>query len=237
MDRKEAIFYLVDMIANIELDHPVRVGIDGVDASGKTMLADELIEPLQSLGRNVIRVFIDAFHNPAEIRYQQGRCSPEGYYEDSFNHGAIASNVLEPLDSGGNLEYRSASFDYRSNSGVDTPVQSAQPDAILLFDGIFLHRQELRKYWDFSVFVHTGFDIVIKRAQERDLYLFKTAEKIREIYEQRYIPGEQIYLDAESPCQRTDVIWNNNEIENPKLTVKGKPAECMQRTQASCAGL
>lgn len=222
MNRKEAISLLANMIACIELDHPVRVGIDGVDGSGKTMLADELVEPLQNRERNVIRVSIDGFHNLCEIRYQQGRGSPKGYYEDSFNHGAIVSDVLGPLGPGGNLKYRSASFDYKSDSEVHAPLQSTEPDAILLFDGIFLHRPELRKYWDFSIFIHVDFYTVIKRVQKRDLYLFKTAEKVREIYEQRYIPGEQIYLDEESPYQRANVIWNNNEIENPILTINNQ---------------
>ena len=230
MNRIEAIYHLADMIVRIQLDHPVRIGIDGVDVSGKTMLADELIEPLQDKGRSVIRVSIDDFHNPSNIRYRQGRDSPQGYYEDSFNHDAIVSSVLEPLGPGGNLEYRSASFDFRSNSEVHATLQNANSDSILLFEGIFLHRPELRRYWDFSIFIHTGFNITIERALRRDLYLFKTAEKVREKYEQRYIPGEQIYLNAELPFQKANVIWNNNEIDNPKLTIN----KSAKRMQTSC---
>ncbi len=38
MTRTNAILDLVNIIDGIHLNHPVRVGIDGVDASGKTML-------------------------------------------------------------------------------------------------------------------------------------------------------------------------------------------------------
>ncbi len=222
MNRKETISHLADMIAAIQLDHPVRVGIDGVDASGKTMLADELVGPLQTKGCSVIRVSVDGFHNPGEIRHRQGRGSPQGYFDDSFNLEAIVSNVLMPLGPGGNLKYRSAVFDFKTDSEVRTPLQSANPDSVLLFEGIFLHRPELRKYWDFSIFVHADFDITIKRAQKRDLYLFKTTEKIRQIYEQRYIPGEKIYLSAELPFQKANVILDNNDIENPGLKINKK---------------
>jgi pantothenate kinase len=85
MKRREAIFQVAELIAAIHLDHPVRVGIDGVDCEGKTMLADELVKPLQARGREVIRASIDGFHNPREIRHRQGRSSPRGYYEDSFD--------------------------------------------------------------------------------------------------------------------------------------------------------
>ena len=132
------------MIAEIHLDHPVRIGIDGVDASGKTMLAEELVAPLEARGRYVIRVSIDGFHSPQVTRHRQGRSSPRGYYEDSFNHKAILSCVLLPLGANGDLRYRSAQFDFRTASPANVPWQEAAPDSVLLFDGVFLHRPELR---------------------------------------------------------------------------------------------
>jgi len=84
MKRTDAISQLAGLIAAVRLERPVRVGIDGVDCSGKTMLADELIEPLQSHDREVIRASIDGFHNAREMRHRQGRGSPRGYYEDSL---------------------------------------------------------------------------------------------------------------------------------------------------------
>lgn len=64
MSRTKVISELTDIISAIHLDHPVRVGIDGVDASGKTRLAEELVEPIQEKNRSVIRASIDGFHNP-----------------------------------------------------------------------------------------------------------------------------------------------------------------------------
>ena len=207
------------MIADIRLNHPVRVGIDGVDASGKTTLADELVEPLQARDRSIIRASIDGFHNPREIRYRQGRRSPRGYYDDSFDFQAIIANLLEPLGPGGNLKYRPICFDFKTNSEVHSPVQVATSDAVLLFDGVFLHRPELRDYWDFSVFVQVDFGVAVGRAQARDRHLFETAEEIREMYERRYVPGQQIYLDAETPASQASVVWINNEIDNPLLII------------------
>ncbi len=217
MLRTQAISDLTDMTTCIRLNHPVRVGIDGVDASGKTMLADELVDSLQAKNRIAIRVSVDDFHNPRSIRYQQGRNSPQGFYDDSFNYHAIITNVLEPLGPEGNLKYRPVFFDLRTDSEACSPLRQARPDAVLIFEGIFLHRPELRNYWDFSVFVHSDFDVTIKRAEARDLQLFETAEKVREMYEKRYVPGQKIYLNNASPSSLADVIWNNNDIENPVL--------------------
>jgi uridine kinase len=219
MNRTQVISDITDLIAGIYLDHPVRVGIDGVDVSGKTMLADELIEPLQSRSRTVIRVSVDGFHNPKAIRYRQGRGSPKGYYEDSFNHDAIVAYVLHPLGPGGDRKYRPSFYDFRTDRETDVSWQHATPDSVLIFEGIFLHRAELRSHWDFSIFVHADFDVTIKRAQKRDLHLFETPEKIREIYLQRYIPGAQIYLNAERPFEKATVLLHNNDIHNPRLEI------------------
>ncbi len=60
---------LARTLASVSRAHPIRVAIDGVDAAGKTTLADELVSPMRALGRTVIRASVDDFHNPREIRY------------------------------------------------------------------------------------------------------------------------------------------------------------------------
>lgn len=69
---------------------PARVGIDGVDAAGKTTLADALATRLP----DAERLSADDFHRSPEERYQQGRESPVGYYEDSFDHARLRRAVL-----------------------------------------------------------------------------------------------------------------------------------------------
>ena len=76
------------------LEAPVRVGIDGPDAAGKTTLADELAAVLAAAGRHVERVSADEFLRAPEYRHRRGRESPEGYYEDSFDHQRLRDAVL-----------------------------------------------------------------------------------------------------------------------------------------------
>ncbi len=80
MTRDEVLGELARRIVQVKRPHPIRVAIDGVDAAGKTMLADELVAPIEGLGRSVIRASIDGFHNPAAVRYRRGNTDPEGYF-------------------------------------------------------------------------------------------------------------------------------------------------------------
>jgi uridine kinase len=113
MKRSELLGELAGRIVRIELPHPVRVAVDGVDAAGKTTLAEELVMPLRARGRPVIRASIDGFHHPARIRHGRGPASPEGYYQDSFNYQRLAESLLVPLGPGGSRRYVPAVFDYR----------------------------------------------------------------------------------------------------------------------------
>jgi uridine kinase len=47
----------------------VRVGIDGIDASGKTRFADELALALQACGRDTVRVSADDWHQQRVLRH------------------------------------------------------------------------------------------------------------------------------------------------------------------------
>jgi uridine kinase len=215
--RSTVINNLADRIACVHRDHPIRVGIDGFAAAGKTTLADELVTPLEQRGRKVLRISIDGFHNPAEIRHRKGRHCPIGYYQDSFNHEAIVTHVLEPLGPKGNRSYKSANYNYKSGTSVDAEYQEAPTEAILLFDGIFLHRPELKDHWDFTIFVHTDFSVMLDRACERDLEKFESVDRVRESFEQRFIPGSRLYLEQARPHEQAHIVIDNNNVHCPVL--------------------
>jgi len=218
MKQQELIKYLTEVILNTKRHHPIRVGIDGVDASGKTTLANLLADYLKSQNVDVIRASIDGFHNPKSIRYQKGRNSPEGYYKDSFNNQSIVDNLLAPLGNNGNLQYKKAIFDFKTDSEVVLPVQTANKDSILIMDGVFLFRPELADYWDLKIFVEADFKITVSRATKRDGYYLGSEQEIQDKYNQRYVPGQLLYFQEAQPQEKADIIIGNSDFENPVIT-------------------
>jgi len=225
MDRSELLAELTRRIDSVKRDHPLRVAIDGVDAAGKTTLAYELAGRLHISGRQVIRASIDGFHNPRAVRYRRGSDSPEGYFLDSFDYNALKRLLLVPLGPVGNREYQTTIFDYRTESALPSPLRRARPDSILVFDGIFLLREELSGLWDYRLFVHADFDTVIRRAVLRDRGLFGTAEQVEERYRKRYIPGQQMYLDLCKPQTHANAVVDNNNPDRPELRILSEPAD------------
>jgi uridine kinase len=204
-------------IADLHRPHPIRVAVDGVDAAGKTTLADELAPIITRLGRPVIRASIDGFHNPLAIRRRRGSLSPEGYFHDSFNYSALVGALLEPLGPGGSGSFRRAVFDFRKDEPVAAEIENASADAVLLFDGVFLLRPEVREHFDFSVFVRADFEVTTQRAEQRDLALFGSVEAVARRYRERYVPGQRLYLTAAQPERWASVIVDNNDPTTPRI--------------------
>jgi uridine kinase len=187
------------------------VAIDGPDAAGKTTIADQLARELERLGRSVIRASLDGFHNPRHVRYRRGALSPDGYYLDSFDLSAVRINLLEPLGPGGSLRFRTAVFDHRTDHPIDTPFQRAAPDAVLLFDGIFLMRPELDDGWDYRIFVDVSPETSLRRGLSRDRSWMGPESSQR--YRQRYLPAQAIYVREVNPAAKADArVMNDGPI-------------------------
>jgi uridine kinase len=186
---------IAEILFSIKRPHPICVAIDGIDAAGKTTLADALAIRLRERGRSVSRASVDFFHNPPEIRYQRGNLSPEGYFYDAFDYEALKSQVL-------------------------IPFQSADPATILICDGVFLLRPELIDFWDIKIFIDIRFETALKRVLERDVDLFGSTEEVIRRYQQRYLPGQKLYLESCQPAVKADLVLDNNDLFNPILVRK-----------------
>jgi uridine kinase len=216
---------LARMIYETNQDSPLLVGIDGIDAAGKTFLADEIAAFLTENGHSVIRASIDGFHNSKDTRYQRGEYSADGYYYDSFNYEILKEVLLEPLTPGGNRRIRTSVYDFKTENENQADEMLASDDHILLFEGVFLFRPELIQYWDLKIFVDISFQTSLNRALERDIYLFGEKEEIVKRYQERYIPGQKIYLESEKPQTKADIVIDNNDFTNPMITYRRMPSD------------
>jgi uridine kinase len=214
--RQEILHTVAAAILRLPTSDVVRVGIDGVDGAGKSMFGDELAQVLAAADRRLIRASVDAFHNPRAIRYRLGRHSPEGYFRDSYDYEQLKALLLDPLSPGGNGRYRTAAFDHRTDQPVIVPEAPAAPGDILVFDGIFLHRPELRGYWDYSIFLEVGVAVSMARCAQRD----GTSPDPQAPGNRRYVEGQQLYLRECQPWQYATVVINNETLESPRIIAR-----------------
>ncbi|GAB2606821.1 nucleoside/nucleotide kinase family protein [Kribbella endophytica] len=216
--RSDVLNDLADAVLAVERVHPVRVGIDGCSAAGKTTLADELGEVLRArTGREVIRAGLDYFKRAPELRTAYPIESPESYYLDTWDRDAIRELLLVPLGPGGDRRYTTAIREPNGKPLPEATFRKAGADAVLVADGAFLQVPELVDHWDLRIYVHIGFDEVLRRGTARDQAWMASAAAAEERYRTRYIPGERMYVDQVRPRSLAQIIVDNDDPARPTI--------------------
>ena len=217
MKRKALIHKIANLISCYPSGRPLRVAVDGVDASGKTVFSNEIAAALAVTGRQVIRASVDGFHLPRAIRRRKGSLSPQGFYRDSYDYSALIENLLKPLSPKGDRRYRTMVFNLQRDQPVQAPWQTADKNAILIVDGIFLFREILLMSWDLKIYLYADFSTSVMRGIARDQQLFGSKEAAARRYSQRYVPGQKIYLEEAHPLDKADILIDNNILDEPKI--------------------
>ncbi|CAJ62317.1 MULTISPECIES: uridine kinase [Frankia] len=213
--RGHVVSRLADLLVTSAPDRVLRVAIDGPDAAGKTTLADELADAVTRRGRPVVRAGVDGFHQPTHVRRRRGSMSAEGYFLDAFDYPALRRLLLDPLGPTGDRRYRDACFDHRGDTPLDRPVQRAADDAVLVVDGVFLLRAQLRDCWDLGLFLQISPAESLRRALRRDVTLFGSDAAVRTRYAARYLPAQELYHAQAAPRDHADVLIDNERPDHP----------------------
>lgn len=143
---------LAKKIAALKKDHPLLVAIDGVDGAGKSFFANNLSSALMltlnnaGQDRTIFQSSVDFFHNPRLIRRPPQVEEWRSFYENSFNYSALKELLLDPLAQSKEGCVTLKYFDHKTDQPLSDENVSFKKHDILIFDGIFIHRPELRHY-------------------------------------------------------------------------------------------
>lgn len=89
-------------------------------------------------------------------------------------------------------------------------------DAVVVVDGAYLLRPELRDHWDFRIFVEIDFDLVLARGTAR-VSAWLDSGQAAESYRSYYIPAERIYDAEVDPRAYANAIVDNRNLADPVL--------------------
>jgi len=197
----------------------VRVGIDGPDGSGKTMLADELADLLRARGRDAVRVSADDFHQVRAVRHARGRDDPEGMWLDSYDYARFRREVLDPFAPGGDRRFNRRGHDLATDAVLDPVWEYAGAEAVLVVDGLFLHRDELAGCLDLTVWLAVPFEVTCARMAVRD----GTDPDPSHASVARYVGAQRIYQGLVRPAERADVVIDNSDVAAPVVRRIAQP--------------
>ena len=205
--KKDVLYALAQEILHNYGKGRALIAVDGVDGAGKTHFADALAEVVRKKGHAAFRASIDGFHRPRSERYLKGKDSPEGFYRDSFDYSLFRRVLVEPFRLGGSTAFVTAAFDVARDAQVEPRWLTGPDDALLIVDGIFLNRPELRGLWNYSIWLDVPAEITEARLIERD-----GPSGIGP----RYRGGQELYLAEANPRAAADAIYDNSDFDLPR---------------------
>jgi uridine kinase len=210
---QSAIFKLVlQQIEVRQSDKPFIIGINGIDTSGKTVFARRLTDFLAASGLKTQLIHLDDFHNPKAVRYS-GTNPADSYYQNSFNFALLATSLLIPAKEGQSIRTNLTLLDLETDNFTLQRDYAIDNDTIVVVEGVFLFRPELRNYFDYKIYLEVSFEEVMRRVRERDLPLF--GDSIFQKYADKYMPAQRKYIEEHRPAEQAQLVIDNTKYDCP----------------------
>lgn len=160
---KRAILLFVALLSYGHTADPLIVGIAGGTGSGKTTLADKLIEAFP--GQSVL-ICQDSYYKDISVKTLEERSKTNFDHPSSLDFDLLREHLIS-LKNNQSISVPEYSFHTHSRLPQSTAVQ---PAALIIVEGILIFAvDEVRDLFDIKIYVDTDDDVRLLRRIERDM--------------------------------------------------------------------
>jgi uridine kinase len=152
--RRDVISSLAEEILHHYGRGRIIVGVDGVAGSGTSAFAADLVARLQKRGHAAFHARMQDFRTPPDRRVAEGTAPDRD--GDTFDVSAFRRVLVEPFRLAGSTGFVAAFWDGERDQPVEPKWLTAPDDAILVVDGAFLQRPDIRDVVSYAVWLQGG---------------------------------------------------------------------------------
>ncbi len=199
------------------MNKPILIGIAGASGSGKTFVANSIIERFGSDKAVVIQE--DSYYKDlSDVPYAERACRNFDH-PDALDHDLLAEHLMQLLHG---HTISQPIYDYKIHTHLEE-TRTAEPHVLIVLEGMLIfNKAQLRELMDLSVFIETALDICFIRRLKRDIAeRGRTVDSVIRQYGQTVRP---MYLEFVEPSKRYADILIPGEGKNSEavdiLTVK-----------------
>jgi uridine kinase len=176
-----------EIIRNSSYSQLYLVGIDGLGGSGKSTLTERIRHQLETTQLTVTIVHNDDFYFPSAIRSKLSpQLKPIGA---DFDWIRLRDQVLVPLRSNQIADY--VRYDWPSDRLAE--CHEIQPHGIVLIEGVYSTRAELRDLYDYRIWVDCPSELRLSRGVARDRTVALS------LWVDEWMPAEERYYNEHRP--------------------------------------
>lgn len=180
------------------------VGIDGLGGAGKSTIVNSLKLQLEKENYTTYILHIDDFIHPKHIRYDSTKEEWYCYYNIQWRYDYLVEEILSPIKKGNEINKVIELYDKENDKYILQSLYIPH-GSILILEGVFLQRKELRNYLDFVIYLDVPQEVRLNRVLVRDSYI-GSLEDIKNKYQRRYFPAENKYLLEYCPIENADFV-------------------------------
>ncbi len=156
----------------------IECAVSGIDASGKGFVSEQLRRELEARSLRVALLHVDDWQR-------------------------FPSNALDPPVTPERFVAEAFDFD-----GLFRQVATHGNRDVVLIEGIFLLKRELRARFDLSIWIECPFDVGLARAVTRAQEGLPP-EATRAAYRSLYYPAQELHIARDRPREAADVVLHN----------------------------
>jgi len=169
------------------------VAVDGAGGAGKSTLAGAICAALRETLQEIAIVRVDDFYRPLHDDVRAALDAEHGY-RNYFDWMRLRDRALIPLRGG-----RAASYQrYDWTTGELSDRVTVKPAPVVLIEGVYSSRPELRPLLDLAIFVDTPRDLRMRRMSARGQ---NASDWIA-----RWMAAEDWYLEHIRPADHADLV-------------------------------
>jgi len=201
----------------VQKKNVIIIGISGASASGKSLLANTIVNELGS--NQVVVIPEDSYYKDHKAMPLEERASINYDHPNSMDHDLLCEHLIL-LQQGKSVEVPTYNFSLHQR---DTATRKIGQHSIIVLEGILLFAEpELRELLDIRIFMETALDICLIRRIKRDVNeRGRTLDSVLKQYEETVRP---MFLQFIEPSKRyADIIiprGGNNRIAIDMIKAK-----------------
>jgi uridine kinase len=191
------------------------VAFSGIDGSGKSTIAQQVRERLESRGLNAALIGLDAWHHLPEKRFNKD-APAEHFYQHAFRFDELFEILINPLRHNRSAHVTVELTRLPENDSYLHSYDFDEVDVIVL-EGIFLFKKELRRKYDLAFWIECSFETALQRAIQRNQEGLSEEALIRD-FRTIYFSAQRLHFTRDEPKSGVNGI-----LENDELAIKPSP--------------
>jgi uridine kinase len=190
----------------------VLVAISGIDGSGKGHVSERLAAALNGRGLRTVVLPVDGWLRLPDARFSAS--DPGGhFYTHAIRFDELFGDLVLPLRDRRSVR---VTMDYVEETALHARrhTYEFQDVDVILLEGIFLLKQELRAHYDLAIWIDCSFNTALARAIARAQEGLGPDDTIR-AYHAIYFPAQEQHLRLDKPRDAAMMIIRNDQSTEP----------------------